>query len=100
VDYAGGLALCVAVDLGIAAAVRPSVSGEYRATSSGTTVSRERAEPFGDAADRMLAPVVALRECGLSIPAVEIGVAATLPPGAGLASSAALMVAIAWWERP
>jgi galactokinase len=39
--------------------------------------------------------VVALRERGVRVPAVELGIAATLPAGAGLASSAALMVATA-----
>ena len=38
VDYAGGIVLCLAVDLGIAAAVRPSSSGRYLATSDGVTV--------------------------------------------------------------
>jgi galactokinase len=93
VDYAGGIVLCVAVELGIAAAVRPSSSGRCLATSEGVTVRRERPEPSGDALDRVLAPVVALRQRGFDVPAVEVGVAATLPAGAGLASSAALMVA-------
>ncbi len=95
IDYAGGIVLCVAVDLGIAAAVRPSVSGRYLAASDGITVSRDRAEPAGDAADHVLAAVVALRDDGLSVPPVEIGIAATLPAGAGLSSSAALIVAVA-----
>jgi galactokinase len=95
VDYAGGIVLCVAVDLGIAAAVRPSGSGRYLATSDGITVIRERAEPAGAAGDYVLAAVVALRRRGVDVPPVEIGIATTLPAGAGLASSAALMVATA-----
>lgn len=93
VDYAGGLVLCLAVDLGIAAAVRPSATARYLVTSGGMTVTRSAAEPMGDIGDRVLAPVVALRVRGLSLPAVEVGIAATLPAGAGLASSAALIVA-------
>jgi galactokinase len=93
VDYAGGLVLCLAVDLGIAAAVRPSATERYLVTSGGVTVTRSGAEPVGDIGDRVLAPVVALRMRALSIPAVEVGIAATLPAGAGLASSAALIVA-------
>ena len=93
VDYAGGLVLCLAVDLGIAAAVRPSATTRYLATSGGITVTRSEAEPVGDIGDRVLAPVVVLRRRGLSVPAVEVGIAATLPAGAGLASSAALIVA-------
>ena len=94
VDYAGGIVLCLAVDLGIAVAVRPSTTHRYLATSNGVTVTRDRAEPAGDAADHVLAPVVALRKRGLDIPVVEVGIAATLPAGAGLASSAALIVAV------
>ena len=93
VDYAGGLVLCLAVDLGIAAAVRPSATARYLVTSGGVTVTRSGAEPVGDLGDRVLAPMVALRRRGLSIPAVEVGIAATLPAGVGLASSAALIVA-------
>jgi galactokinase len=94
VDYAGGLVLCLAIDLGIAAVVRPSSSGRYLAASDGLTVIRDHAEPSGDTLDRVLAPVIALRERGFDVPPVEIGIAATLPAGAGLASSAALMVAV------
>src|SRR5580658_4148264 len=74
VDYAGGIVLCVAVDLGIAAAVRPSRSGRYLAASDGITVLRDRAEPAGDSGDHMLAAVVALRDHGLDVPPVEIGI--------------------------
>ena len=95
VDYAGGHVLCVAVDLGIAAAVRRSGTARYLAASGGTVVTRDAADPAGDLGDRVLAPVVALRARGVPVPAVEVGIAATLPAGAGLASSAALMVATA-----
>ena len=93
VDYAGGQVLCVAVDLGIAAAVRRSETGRYLAASNRSTVIRRDAGPAGDAADRVLAPVIALRDRGVPVPVVEIGISATLPAGAGLASSASLMVA-------
>ncbi len=95
VDYAGGLVLCIGVDLGVAAAVRYSATPRFLVTSNGVTVTRAGPEPAGDSADRVLAPVVALREHGVVVPALEVGVAATLPAGVGLASSAALMVAVA-----
>jgi galactokinase len=82
------------VDLGVAAAVRPASKPGYLVTSDGQTVSRVKAEPVGDMADRVLAPVVALRQRGIAIPGLEVGIAATLPAGVGLASSAALMVAV------
>ena len=94
VDYAGGLVLCVAVDLGVAAAVRPGSRPGFLVTSDGQRVSRAGPGPAGDMADRVLAPVVALRQRGIAIPDVEVGIAATLPAGVGLASSAALMVAV------
>jgi galactokinase len=94
VDYAGGLVLCIAVDLGVAAAVRLRSTPGFTVTSDGRTVSRAEPEPVGDRGDRVLAPVVALRRRGLAIPSLDIGVAATLPAGVGLASSAALMVAV------
>src|ERR1700680_3445203 len=86
VDYAGGQVLCVAVDLGIAAAVRRSGTARYLADSGGTVVTRVAPEPAGDLGDRVLAPVVALRARGVPVPALEVGIAATLPAGAGLAS--------------
>jgi galactokinase len=94
VDYAGGDVLCLAVDLGIAVALRPTETLRYLVTSGGTVVSRSDAGPAGDIGDRVLAPVVALRGRGFSVPVIEVGVAATLPAGAGLASSAALIVAV------
>jgi galactokinase len=93
VDYAGGNVLCIAVDLGIGVAVRRSATARYLVTSDGLTVTRSDPGPVGDVGDRVLAPVIALRRRGLSVPAVEVGSVATLPSGAGLSSSAALIVA-------
>jgi galactokinase len=95
VDYAGGQVLCIGVDRGIAAAVRASPTGRYLAASAGAAVTRLDVGPVGDIGDRVFAPVVALRDRGLSVPAIEVGIAATLPAGAGLASSAALIIAVA-----
>jgi galactokinase len=95
VDYAGGLVLCIGVHLGIAAAVRRSATARFLVASAAEIVSRPEAEPAGDMVDRVLAPVVALRRNGIAVPDLEIGIAATLPAGVGLASSAALMVAVA-----
>ena len=94
VDYAGGFVLCMAAGLGVAVAVRPGAAARFHVTSAGVTVERDGAEPCGDTADRVLAPVVVLRRRGIDVPFLEVGIAATLPPGAGLASSAALMVAV------
>jgi galactokinase len=94
VDYAGGNVLCVAVDLGIAVAARASATSRYLVASGDTEVARSGAGPEGDIGDRAFAPVLALRERGFAVPVIEVGIAATLPSGAGLASSAALIVAV------
>jgi galactokinase len=94
VDYAGGLVLCIGVDLGVAAAVRQGSTPGFLVASDGDTIARAEPEPVGDMGDRVLAPVVALRRRGLAIPSLEVGIAAALPAGIGLASSAALMVAV------
>src|SRR5579864_4205784 len=72
VDYAGGNVLCFAVDLGVAVAVRRSATARYLVTSDGLTVTRSDPGPVGDMGDRVLAPVLALRRRGFSIPPVEV----------------------------
>ena len=93
VDYVGGRVLCMAVDLSVAVAVRPSRDGRWRLVSRGRRV--ERAEPAmaGDAGDRLFAAAVALGRRGIASPALEFGVAADLPESAGLGSSAAVTLA-------
>ena len=93
VDYAGGFVLAFAVDLGIAVAARPSPDGTFRLAAPGRRVERSDPWPAGDAADRVFAAAVALRAAGHEVPPVELGIAPTLPEGAGLASSAAVILA-------
>ena len=93
IDYAGGVVLCAAIDLRVAVAVRGSSDGRFRAATGGRRVERLDPTPVGDIGDRIFAAAVALRDVGISVPAFEAGVAATLPAGAGLASSAALTMA-------
>jgi len=47
VDYAGGLVLCIAVDLGIAVAVRYGSTPGFLVTSDGKTIHRAGPEPVG-----------------------------------------------------
>jgi galactokinase len=93
IDYAGGLVLCAAINLGVAVAVRASPDARFRVASAGRRVERSDAMPVGDIGDRIFAAAVALRDVGIKAPAFEAGVAATLPEGAGLASSAAVVTA-------
>ena len=60
--------------LGIAVALRPSMTTRFLVTSGGDTIERDAPEPVGDMGDRVLAPVVALHGSGRSVPALEIGV--------------------------
>jgi galactokinase len=95
VDYADGWVVGVAVDRLVAVAARPSGDGRWRFVSGSRRVERAGALPCGDAADRGLAVAVALERAGVAVPAAELGVASTLPEGAGLSSSAALSCATA-----
>ena len=93
VDYVGGRVACLAVDLAVAAAIRPSADGRWRAVSRGRRVERQEPAMAGDVGDRLFAAAVALGRLGVSVPALEIGVSADLPESAGLGSSAAVTLA-------
>jgi galactokinase len=96
VDYADGVVACVAVRLRVAVAIRPSADGRWRVVASaGRRAERDLTEMAGDVADRPLAVVLALREVGIALPPLEMAIAADLPEGAGLSSSAALCCAVA-----
>jgi galactokinase len=93
VDYVGGRVACLAVDLAVAAAIRPSADGRWRAVSRGRRVERQEPAMAGDVGDRLFAAAVALGRLGVSVPALEIGVSADLPESAGLGSSTAVTLA-------
>ncbi|MFN2581534.1 MAG: galactokinase [Candidatus Dormibacteria bacterium] len=93
VDYAGGMVLSCAIDLEVAVAVRRSPDGVYRASALGTRVERTEPRSVGDVADRIIAAGVALRRRGIDVAPFEAATSATLPDGAGLASSAATICA-------
>lgn len=95
VDYVGGLVVCLAIDLGVAVALRRSPDGVWRARSAGRSVEASGPGRRGDIGDRIFAPAVGLAGEGIEVPAVEVGIAATLPEGAGLSSSAAVLCAVA-----
>jgi galactokinase len=95
VDYVGGQVACMAVDLGLEVAARPSRDGRWRVAALGERVERSGLEMAGDIGDRLLAAAVALGRHGIAVPPLELAVAGDLPPGAGLASSAAVILAAA-----
>ena len=94
VDYAGGMVLSAAIGLGVAVALRPSADDAFRVVSAGRVVERVTPEPVGDIGDRIFAAVTALRDAGVALPPVEVGLSATLPESVGLASSAAITCAV------
>lgn len=84
VDYAGGLVLCAAIDLHVAVALRQREDGVERGVVGDDHRGR---------ADYVLAATQALRAAGVDVPPIEAATSASLPPGAGLASSAAVVCA-------
>lgn len=109
VDYAGGLVLCAAIDLDVGVALRAAGEGADRVSAGVITMGRslenavefpategvlERADPLRPrGGGYVFAAADALRARGLRIPALEAVTAASLPAGAGLASSAAVIAA-------
>jgi galactokinase len=93
VDYAAGMVLGVAIDLSVSVAVQVSRDGVFHAESAGRQAIRADPRPVGDIGDRIFAAAIALRERGIDVPAIDARVSSTLPEGAGLASSAAVICA-------
>ncbi len=93
VDYVGGHVACMAVDLALTVAVRPSRDGWWRAAGLGQRVQRPAPTMAGDVGDRLFAAAVALGGRGPAPPPLEIAVVGDLPASAGLASSAAVILA-------
>jgi galactokinase len=93
VDYVGGHVACMAVDLCLEVAARPSRDGWWRAVSRGVRAERARPEMAGDIGDRLFAAALALGRHGITVPPLELAVAGDLPPSAGLGSSAAVILA-------
>jgi galactokinase len=93
VDYVGGHVACMAVDLALTVAVRPSRNRWWRGAGLGQRVERREPVMAGDIGDRLFAVAQALDRCGVPVPPLELAVAGDLPASAGLASSAAVILA-------
>lgn len=109
VDYAGGLVLCVAIDLDVGVALRASGEAADRVAMGVPTMGGSAAAAVASAAGAavvervaplrpsgggyVFAAADALRARGLRVPALAAVTAASLPAGAGLASSAAVIAA-------
>jgi galactokinase len=95
VDYVGGHVACIAVDLALTVAVRPSADRWWRVAGLGQRVERREPVMAGDIGDRLLAVAQALHRSGVPVPPLEMSVAGDLPASSGLASSAAVILAAA-----
>jgi galactokinase len=103
-DYNDGFVLPLALEQGVAAAVRMSDEPVLRVRSvqQGDTVTVPLAEITPNSVDGWSAYVAgvgwALREAGHDVPGIDVIVDGDVPAGAGLSSSAALecVVAVAW----
>ncbi|WP_254537923.1 galactokinase [Halomarina litorea] len=97
-DYNDGWVLPAAIDRRTAVAARERDDDRLRVSSEAT--DEERVVPLdGDSTgtwtDYVAGVTWALREEGVSTPGADLAIASDVPPGAGLASSAALEVAVA-----
>ncbi|MHB8077735.1 MAG: galactokinase [Candidatus Krumholzibacteriia bacterium] len=106
VDHQDGLVLPMAIDRHVAVAFAPRADAVLRAHAAAPGETREArladlAPPPAGAARRgdwfayVAGTAWALREAGLPIPGADLAIAGSAPAGAGLASSAALELAVA-----
>lgn len=98
-DYNGGVVLSAAIDLGISVTGSARNDGTIQLSSDGAdgTVEAqlETLTPTGSWADYPLGVARVLRESGQAVAGFEARYSSTLPPGAGLSSSAAMEVSTA-----
>lgn len=100
-DYNLGFVLPVAIDLGIAIALVPNDEGRVRLTLTETGETGEvevtsTGAKQGRWLDYVAAITWAMRDRGLAARGFDGVLASDLPQGAGLSSSAAIQVAVAW----
>lgn len=100
-DYNEGFVLPAAIDLEIRIAFIPTDDGRVELTLDATGETREfvaasPGPPRGEWIDYMAGTAWALSEAGLPLRGFRGLLASSLPPGAGLSSSAAIELATAW----
>lgn len=98
-DYNGGVVLSAAIDLGISAQGRRRDDGKIVLTSEGISgvveAPVDQLEASGSWADYPLGVARMLIDAGYPVSGFEAEFSSTLPPGAGLSSSAAIEVCTA-----
>lgn len=101
IDYHGGCVLPVAIDRGIALLARPRTDRRLTVASADFPgrydLDLDALPPASDAGFAAYPAGVAqlLRDAGRELPGCDLTIAGDLPPGAGMSSSAALLVASA-----
>jgi galactokinase len=98
-DYNDGLVLPIALDLIVTVQVRERSDGLVHLVTDAeldpreATFSRDVSSREGNWADRVRGLIAELRRRGADVAGFDAAVSATLPPGAGLGSSAAFTIA-------
>ena len=96
-DYNGGMVLPTAIDLGPTVALKPRSDSQIRISSDKfeTVAERSLSDRAGDNwSDYVTGAVIFANEAGLLKGGADIAIETTLPFGAGLSSSAAIIVCI------
>ena len=93
VDYAGGLVLCAAIDLHVTVAARATAASATRVTMDGCRFEDGGLALRPEGAGYVFAAAEALRRARVDVPPFEAATVASLPAGAGLSSSAAVVCA-------
>ena len=96
-DYNGGMVLPTAIALGIDIALSPRADDKIKIHSDKFDSMAERSltdNTTGDWSDYVAGAVIFARQAGLLENGVDIAIATNLPIGAGLSSSAAIIVGI------
>jgi len=96
-DYNGGMALPTAIDLGVTIALSPRKDTNVRIISDKFETSAERSlsdSPQDHWSDYVTGAVIYANKVGLLKGGADIAIETTLPFGAGLSSSAAIIVCV------
>lgn len=93
-DYAEGFCLPMPLALETSVALAPAAAFRAHSEGMGATLAFDPfGPPRGDWTDYIAGPLAELAKAGFDVPPVEVSVRSSVPPGAGLSSSAALEVA-------
>ncbi|MDZ4725083.1 MAG: galactokinase [Leptospira sp.] len=101
VDYLGGIVLPAAIDFSIHVLIQKNQSSHYHLYSMDYEQQTSAQKPFVNSkefpwSDYILGVILEIEKKGLSVPGFNLLIKGNIPQGAGLSSSAALEVAVAY----